>query len=74
MIYVNVGGIRDPLKQDLALVFCRNQNKDIRILADTHINHDQMHHILFYILSFSVLEIVKQKDCFSYLIRVLTLI
>ena len=62
MIYVNVGGIRDPLKQDLALVFCRNQNKDIRILADTHINHDQMHHIrnIGWAPSFSVLEIVKQ--------------
>ena len=29
MISAAVGGIRDPLKQELALEFCRNQNKDI---------------------------------------------
>ena len=45
MIYDHVGGIRDPLKQDLALEFCRNQNKVIIILTNTHINHDQIHHI-----------------------------
>ena len=45
MIYDHIGGIRDPLKQDLALEFCRNQNKVISILTETHINHDQIHHI-----------------------------
>ena len=39
------GGIKDPLKQDLALEFCRNQNKDIGILTEFHINHCQAHHI-----------------------------
>ena len=34
-----------PLKKDLALEFCRNQSKDFSILTDTHINHDQIHHI-----------------------------
>ena len=46
MIYDNVGGIRDPLKQDLALEFCRKRNKDINILTETHINHGQIHHQL----------------------------
>ena len=46
MIYDHVGGIRDPLKQDQAHEFCRNQNKVIGILTETHINHDQIHHII----------------------------
>ena len=33
------------MKQDLALEFCRNQNKVISILTESHINHDQIHHI-----------------------------
>ena len=45
MMYDHIGGIRDPLKQDLALEVCRNQNKLINILTGTHINHDQIHHI-----------------------------
>ena len=45
MIYANVVCIRDPLKQDLALEFCRKQNKNISILAETHTKHDQIHHI-----------------------------
>ena len=45
MICDHVGGIRYPLKQDLAPEFCKNQNKVIIILDETHINHDQMHHI-----------------------------
>ena len=45
MIYDNVGGIRDPLKQDLALEFCRKKPTDISILNETHINHDQTHYI-----------------------------
>ena len=45
MIYVNVGSIRDPLKQDLALDFYRKQNKYISILTETHIKHDQIPHI-----------------------------
>ena len=44
MIYDNVGGIRDPLKQDVALEFCRKKPKDISILTEIHINHDQIHH------------------------------
>ena len=44
MIYANVC-IRDPLKQDLVLEFCGKQNKDISILTETHINHDQIHQI-----------------------------
>ena len=43
MIYDNVGGIRDPLKQDLGLEFCRKINKYIIVLTETHINHDQIH-------------------------------
>ena len=45
MMYDHIGSIRDPLKQDLALEFCRNQNKVISILTETHINHDQIHYI-----------------------------
>ena len=45
MIYANIGGIRDPLKQDLTLEFCRKQNKYISILTETHIKHDQIPHI-----------------------------
>ena len=45
MIYANVGGIKDPLKQDLALEFCRKQNKYIIILTETHIKHDQILYI-----------------------------
>ena len=45
MTYDNFGGIRDPLKQNLAFQFCRNQNKDVSILTETYINLDQIHHI-----------------------------
>ena len=45
MIYDHTGGIRDPLKQDLALEFCRNQKKNYQYLTETHINHDKIHHI-----------------------------
>ena len=45
MIYDNFGCIRDPLKQNPALQFCRNRNKDVSILTKTHINLDQIHHI-----------------------------
>ena len=45
MIYANVGGIRDLLKQDLALEFCRKQNKYVSILTETHVNHDQIRQI-----------------------------
>ena len=45
MTYANVGSIRDPLKQDLALDFYRKQNKYIKILTKTHIKHDQILHI-----------------------------
>ena len=45
MIYVNVSGIKDPLQQDLALKFCRKQNKYLSILTETHFKHDQILHI-----------------------------
>ena len=45
MIYDHIGGIRDTLKQDMELEFCGNQNNVISILNETHINHDQIHHI-----------------------------
>ena len=44
-MYDHIGSIRDPLKQDLALEVCRNQNKLTNIFTGTHINHDQIHHI-----------------------------
>ena len=44
MIYDNVGGIRDPLKQDLTIEFCRKEPRDISIITETHINHDQIYH------------------------------
>ena len=43
MIYVNVGDIKDPLKQDLPLEFCGKQHKDISILTESHVSHDQIH-------------------------------
>ena len=45
MIYANVVGFKDPLKQDLALEFSRNENKDFSILTETHINNYQIHYI-----------------------------
>ena len=45
MFYANVVGIRDPVKQEITLEFCKRQNKDICILAETHINHEQLHQI-----------------------------
>ena len=45
MIYENFGGIRDPLKQNLALQFCKNRNKDVSILTEAQINLDQIHYI-----------------------------
>ena len=30
---------------DLALEFCRKQNKHISISTEIHVNHDQIHHI-----------------------------
>ena len=44
-MYVNVGDSKDPLKQDLALEFCRNQIKDFSILTETNIKHNQMRNI-----------------------------
>ena len=45
MIYVNFGGSRDSLKQNLAMQFCKNRNKDVSVLTETHINLDQIHNI-----------------------------
>ena len=33
------------MKQEIALEFCRNQNKDISILTETHIGQEQVHQI-----------------------------
>ena len=43
MLYANVGGI--SRKQELALEFSRSQNKNIFILAETHINQYQLHQL-----------------------------
>ena len=45
MVYDNFGSIRNPLKQNLALQFYRNRNKDVSILTETRSNLDQIHHI-----------------------------
>ena len=45
MIYYNFGEIKDLLKQNLALLFFRKQNKDDSILTEAHINLDQIDHI-----------------------------
>ena len=45
MLYANVGGIRDSEKQEIAIEFCKSQNKDICILAETHIGNEQIHKI-----------------------------
>ena len=42
IIYANVGGIKHPLKHDLALEFCRNQNQNISILTESHISYGQI--------------------------------
>ena len=42
MLYANVGGIRDSEKQEIAIEFCKSQNKDICILAETHIGNEQI--------------------------------
>ena len=44
-MYDHIGGMGDPLKQDLALEFCRNQIKVISILTETPINHNQIYHV-----------------------------
>ena len=43
MLYANVGGI--SRKQELALEFSRSQNKNIFILAETHMNQYQLHQL-----------------------------
>ena len=45
MIYVNFGCIREPLKQNLVLQFCRNRNKEVSNLTETHIKLDQIYYI-----------------------------
>ena len=67
MIYANVGCIRDPLKQDLVLEFCRKQNRDNSILTETNINHDKIHQIIKNWLG----PIFTQKDCLVSFIQVL---
>ena len=67
MICANVGCIRDPLKQDIVLEFCRKQNRDNSILTETHINHDKIHQIINNWLG----PIFSQKDCLVSFIQVL---
>ena len=76
MLYANVGGIRDPVKQEIILEFCRNQNKDICISSETHINHEQIHQITNNCQDpfFSLLEIPFQKVYLSYLIQALLML
>ena len=45
MLYANVGGIRNPVKQETVIEFCKSQNKDICILTETHIDNEQIHQI-----------------------------
>ena len=73
MIDANVGSIRDPLKQDLALYFYKKQNNYINILTEAHIKHDQILHIRnnWLGLSFSLLELVTQIDLLLSFIQVL---
>ena len=67
MTCANVGCIRDPLKQDIVLEFCRKQNRDNSILTETHINHDKIHQIINNWLG----PIFTQKDCLVSFIQVL---
>ena len=62
-----------PLKQNLALQFCRNRNKEVSILIETHMNLDQVHHIRNNWLDAIVFspEDRKQKDCLPCFIWVL---
>ena len=41
----NVCDFKDSLKQDLALEFCKNHNKDFSVFTEIQINHHQVHHI-----------------------------
>ena len=70
MIYANVGSIRDPLKQDLALDFNRKQDKYIIILTETRTKYP-IQEITGQFLSFTFLEVVTQKDLLLSFIRVL---
>ena len=45
MLYANVGSIRDSVKQEIAIEFCKSQNKDICMLAETHTGDEQIHQI-----------------------------
>ena len=45
MIYDNVGGIRNPFwSRSGTWVLQKKNNKDISILIETHVTHDQRHH------------------------------
>ena len=45
MIYASVSCMRDPLKKDLAIGFCRKQNKNIHMLTENHISYDEINQI-----------------------------
>ena len=42
MIYANVGDFKDPLKQDLALEFCRKGNENKVMLGDFNCTMDKL--------------------------------
>ena len=67
MMYDHIGDIRNPLKQDFALAFCRNQNKVISILTEAHINHDKIYHIRnnWLVYNFFSLGDSHTKGCLS---------
>ena len=74
MIYDHIGGIKYTLKQDMELEFCGNQNSVISILIETHINHDQIHHIRNDWLGSSFFSPgdIYTEECLSCFIWVLT--
>ena len=66
-MYDHIGDIRNPLKKDFALAFCRNQNKVISILTEAHINHDKIYHIRnnWLVYNFFSLGDSHTKGCLS---------
>ena len=73
MIYYHVRAIRDPLKQDLAPEFCRNQKKSSVTwlkLIQTMVKYTIQEKI-DWVTSFSLLDIVTQLECFFCFIWVL---
>ena len=68
MMYSKIGRIKNHWRQNLALEFCRNQNKDINILTESHMNDNQIHYIRSNWLDpifFSPGKPQKNFSCFS---------